>query len=150
MKRLALVLAMLASPVLAQDSGDGVNIPLFSGRDLTETAYAFCATFGDSSTVAKEPWRRPDSRTRLVTSGSSTTVTALAGTPAPFTDVAAGDELRIVLPTGTVANTTNETIVKRFVTARASATSITVNAAVDLGTTGMGFQYRGQGALEET
>jgi hypothetical protein len=60
----------------------------------------------------------------------------------PFTDVAAGDELRITIPPNVVANTTGETVQYRSVTARASADSITVNAAIDLGTAGVSFQYR--------
>jgi hypothetical protein len=143
--RIAIALALiLSAPLLyGQDSSYGVDIPLFSARDLTETAFTFCATFGDSSTVSKEPWKKPDPRTRIVTSGSSTTVTGLAGVPSPFTNVAAGDELSVVVPVGTVANTTGETIVLLYVAARASADSITIGpAAVDLGTTGMSFNYR--------
>jgi hypothetical protein len=142
--RIAIALALiLSAPLLmAQESRTGVDIPLFSARDLTEVAYTYCATFGDTSTVAKAQWKKPDPRTKIVTSGSSTTVAGLAGVLSPFTDVAAGDELRIVIPPNVVANTLGETVQYRSVTARASADSITVNAAIDLGTAGVSFEYR--------
>jgi hypothetical protein len=144
-KRILIVLlALLSAPLLrAQVSASsGIDIPLFSAYDLAATSYIYCATFGDASGVAKEGWKVPDPRSKLVTSGSSTTVTALAGSVAPFTNVAVGDDLRIVIPAGTVANVITAQTVYRTVTARGSATSITVNSAVNLGTTGVSFNYR--------
>jgi hypothetical protein len=70
---------------------------------------------------------------RVKTSGSSATVTAVAGLDDPFTNVAVGDEL--MFATGTALQA-------RVVTARASATSITVDSVINLGvTTGFGFTY---------
>ena len=140
------LLALLSTPLLmAQDAAarNGIDIPLFSARDLSAVAFEYCATFGSPSTVsvAKEQWRVQD-RARITTSGSSTTVTSL-GTFAAFTDVAVGDELRIMLDPALIANNaTADNMILRYVTARASATSITVNAAVNLGTAGVPFNWR--------
>jgi hypothetical protein len=141
---LALIGLLSAPLIIAQEARGGVDIPLFSGRDLTETAYTYCATFGDSTGVAKEPWKVPDPRIKVVTSGSSTTVAAhgATGEPDPFTNVAVGDELRFIVPAGTVSNVVTQTTYYRYVTARASASSITVNSAIDLGTTGLPFNFR--------
>ena len=67
---------------------------------------------------------------RVKTSGSSATVTAVAGLDDPFTNVAVGDELIFGSGIGT----------ERVVTARASATSITVDSAVNLDTAS-GFEF---------
>jgi hypothetical protein len=144
MKRLLTTLALIlgALPAIAQEARNGIDIPLFSGYDLAATSYIYCATYGDSTDVAKEGWKVPDSRIRITTSGSSTTITSVAGLPAAFTNVAVGDELRLYRPQGAVANSTADNLAHRFVTARASATSITVNSAVDLGTTGTTFDFR--------
>jgi hypothetical protein len=69
---------------------------------------------------------------RVKTSGSSATVTSVAGLDDPFTNVAVGDELIFGSGIGT----------ERVVTARASATSITVDSAVNLDdTAGFAFTY---------
>ncbi len=68
---------------------------------------------------------------RVKTTGSSATVAAVAGLSDPFTNVAVGDELNFSPSMGT-----------RVVTARASATSITVDSAISLtDTAGYTFTY---------
>ena len=64
----------------------------------------------------------------LITSGSSTTTTDFVATQDSFDAVAVGD---IIMATGLI----------RQVTAKASADSITVDSAWDLGTAGVGWQF---------
>jgi hypothetical protein len=86
---------------------------------LDSASYIYCVT----GPVQQGPGR-------VKTTGSSATVTAVAGLDDPFTNVAVGDELIFGSGIGT----------ERVVTARASATSITVDSAVNLNDTA-GFQF---------
>lgn len=70
----------------------------------------------------------------IVTSGSATTVTGLVASSAPFTSVAVGDVI--------YANSTSGIREGRLVTARASADSITIDTAVNYGSTGQTFRTR--------
>lgn len=129
-----------APPVAAGPgtSGLGMRLPLMSDYDSDSVGtYEYCATSGKGGVV-----NSPDrvEIAKVVTSGSSTTVSALTAGEEPFANVAVGDELTFVgmggLPLDTAGNE------YRLVTARASADSITVNTAIDIGTTGRTFTYR--------
>jgi hypothetical protein len=116
----ALLLSILPWPARADEA---YTRPVTAKYDLDSTTETFCAL----------NTREIDGPGRITTSGSSTTVTAV-GSAEPFTDVAVNDQLVI---TGVIGQHV------RTVVARASATSITVDAAVDLSATGgYAFQYR--------
>jgi hypothetical protein len=123
MRRLliALVLLLSGSAVMAQVTR--VDTPILSKYDLDSATYVYCKL--GFSLIGPG---------RIETSGSSATVTAVSGSTDPYTNVAVGDELFI---SGAAGNFT------RTVTARASATSITVDSAVNLDVDGgYIFNYR--------
>jgi hypothetical protein len=117
--------------VYAQAPDTYIGVPLVSLYDLDATSYTYCRTLGVNGDVFGA-WKQGPSK--VVTSGSSTTVTSVtAGGSGAFNGVAAGDEIRIISSTGTITS--------RVVTARASADSITIDAAVDLTTPAAGTQF---------
>jgi len=114
MRRLvvAALLVLFSAPCFAQGRADRSIVAKY---DLDSASYIYCVT--------ASPTRGPG---RVETSGSSATVTAVAGLDDPFTSVVVGDELNFGVGIGTV----------RTVIARASATSITVDSAVNLDVSG--------------
>lgn len=131
----------LAVPASAQKS---ISVPLFSNYNLASTSYISCATTGDADDVWGA-WRQVSRK--ITTSGSSTTVTSYVSGSSAFANVSVGDELLItigstgLLASGSAVTTTPGAETRRYVTAKASADSITVNAAVDL-SAGYNFYYR--------
>jgi hypothetical protein len=107
---------------------------LLADYDLDATAFTYCRSLGLNNAMVFANKRPPSgvAQPQLSTSGSSTTVTC----DDCFTNVAVGDILYINddTPFGT------PTQIKRTVTARASADSITIDAAADLTTAS--FEYR--------
>lgn len=134
---------LVASAVYAQQD----TIPLASAYDLTGTSYTYCVTLGSDGTV----WgSQRQINVPVTTSGSSTTVAAVTASSGPFSFVGVGDVLYFnvsgATPGGTV---TPPGMTTRTVTAKASADSITVDAAIDLsvattvgGTAGVPFSFR--------
>jgi hypothetical protein len=130
MKKLwAGVLALLLFPVplLPQPVGPLKTVRVVvENWDLDATTYTYPLT----SPAIMGPGQR------AVTSGASTTVTNCALCTAPFAGVAVGDVIIFFV---------NDTQVYRYVTAKASDISITVDTAIDLstnGTVGYSFVYR--------
>ena len=70
----------------------------------------------------------------VTTAGSSTTTTAVAGTP--FNQIAVGDIIRASKGNVTSGGVSVDNFFVRLVTAKASETSLTVNSAWDLSATG--------------
>ena len=101
--------------------------PLVYAKDITDTSYSYCKFAGMNG----DPFQPMLGTGRIETSGSSTTVTAETAGDAPFTSVSAGDFLLI---------TYGGVTYQRLVTARASATEITVNAAIN--TTGATWAWQ--------
>lgn len=128
MKRLGVILAALACLAFAPPPNaaaqNQTEIVLAAVYDLDAAAYTYCRTVGMNGRADDQ---EIPGRVLLSTSGSSTTVT---GTNA-FANVAVGDILFI---------NDQGVIEQRTVTARASASSITVNAAVNI--TSAPFNYR--------
>lgn len=134
-----LLLALLsASPgIRAQPSQGFVTYPIVTNYNLDSTSFTY-PLFNPVIATGPGPAK---------TAGSSTTISAVTGTP--FTALGVGDEMIFSLVDGTVAI--------RRVTActpscGAAATSITVDSAIDLGTVGVQWQYRhltdGSGAAQ--
>jgi hypothetical protein len=114
-RRLAIALLFLATPAWAQ------QMNTFNHQyDLNATSYIYCVTVEG---------RGPDGQ-RITTSGSSTTVTAVTGSP--FALLGVGDDL-VVNNSGTSE--------RRRITAKASDASVTVNSAVDWSNGAAGFPF---------
>lgn len=120
MKRAFLILCalLIGAPAFAQERSKAT---FNTNYDLDATSYTYCVTSGQNA----DPWGPPRvGQTPVETTGSSATVTAVTASTNPFLYVAVGDVLFFKL---TGAATTI-----RYVTARASADSITVSSAIDL------------------
>lgn len=111
MRRILGTLLLLAAAAVLWGASRFDNV-IIAKYDLDAASYTYC--------LLGSPNPGPG---RVETSGSSATVTAVATLSDPFTNVAVGDELYISGPQGSFLRT---------VTARASATSITVDSAVNL------------------
>lgn len=99
--------------------------------DLASTSFIYCTYWGKNN----DPWGVAGgmaAQAPAKTTGSSTTIDAVTAGQSPFLLVAVGDLL--VFRSGTTTNL-------RRVTARASADQITVDTSIDLGTTGVFFEF---------
>jgi hypothetical protein len=138
----ALALGLPPPPAQAQNPAYR-EIPLATLYDLDATSYTYLWTTGEQGYILG---RDRAIATRITTSGSSTTVAAVTASSGPFDLVAAGDEICFLLPQGSGPSPAAGNVrTCRKVTARASADSITVNAAVDIGTNSTGgvpFTFR--------
>jgi hypothetical protein len=123
MRRL-LILALVLVPALCAAQlppASRVDRNIVAKYQLDSGSYIYCVT----GPATPGPGR-------VKTTGSSATITAVAGLDDPFTNVAVGDEL--IFGTGSSD--------ERVVIARASATSITVDSAISLAdTAGFAFTY---------
>lgn len=129
MRRLAalVLLALLPAPGHGQGAASSAR-PIFALYDLDSATETFCAFDENVS---------PDNG-NVVTSGSSATITSVAGTTTtPFLNVSVMDQILIGGSTGATGAT-------RTVIARASSTSITASSALDISspTTGRTLQHR--------
>lgn len=128
-----MLLAFLLLPLCAQAQTviEQKKAPIAYNWDLTATSYTYCRYLG----LNGDPWANSHipGRSRIKTSGSSTTVTEYVTGDNPFTEISVGDILYIQQPYGAPE-------APRLVTARASAASITVDTAIDLSATG-GFSW---------
>lgn len=116
-----LILLGLLAPALAWPQGRIFYRQFVEKYDLDSTTETYCVT-GDSSIVGAQT---------VSTVGSSTTVTADASTP--FDPVDVGDVM-------TFALTSTSGAVVRYVTAKASGSSITVDTAVTLSAVRFSFR----------
>lgn len=134
MKRLLAVLGLvlcLAVPAAAQGPAkDGTLALLY---DVDSATLTYCTVRGSNPTpFGDEPIKVVP---KILTSGSSTTVTEAVSGTNPFASVVVGDVLVIQTPTVTDANA--RTVVA--VTAKASAASITVDTAINITGNSFGF-----------
>lgn len=118
--------SLVAAPAFAQKSV--ANFTYFYDVDSTSTTYCVLKGMNDSPIGQDKP-----GPFAVKTSGSSVTITERDSGSGPFTNVAVGDLLVFRTATGTVSN--------RVVRTRASAASITVDTAINLGTSST-FSYR--------
>jgi hypothetical protein len=126
-KRLLGIAAILLLALVAEAGGRGETTILWK-YDLDSTNFIYCSLTPQDISVPGA---------RIKTSGSSATVATVAGYTDPFTNVAVGDE--ITATSGLLATSP----VTFTVTARASATSITADRAINLSLTdGAVFTYR--------
>lgn len=127
---LACALSLLAVFARAQSSTEATLFAVYDA-DATDPTYGkFTGVNGDAFGA---PIRV---NVPIETSGSSTTVTAVTASSAPFASVGVGD----MLLTRTSPGATQAI---RYVTARASADSITVNSAINLDVDGgVSFDWR--------
>jgi hypothetical protein len=144
MKRVLLTVAMmlLAVQALAQTVGNAQRVTLFSDMDFdTVGSYMYCVTQG----TGDDPLAQGKMVTiPVLTVGSSTTVTAATAGTGPFQNVSVGDEITFPLgtltPAGTQTPPGGESF--RYVTAKASADSVTINAAINLAVpAGRGYPF---------
>lgn len=120
MKRLLIGLLLLFLPALAS-AQDMRKAAFVTDYDLDSASYIYCVTTGRDA----DPYGPPrQGQTAIETSGSSTTVTAVTAGTNPFALLAVGDVILVQTAPGTTAT--------RYITAKASADSITVNTAVNL------------------
>lgn len=131
--------ALLAPAALAQQQGR-VEETLVALYDLDSASYTYCSSAGVGGAVLSDgiPVAIP-----VTTSGSSTTVSAITATTAPFAQVAIGD---IIYFLQTQVQATPEPLVKgrvveRVVTAKASSDSITISSAIQLPATPTGTTF---------
>lgn len=130
MKKLLPFLLAVLLPASLGAQGLGIesdSLVLASTYDLDSTSFIYCNTLGTGRSPAGRN-KLPPNNSTVSTSGSSTTLTA---TNAGYTNVAVGDPLWI---------NDDGVQLQRVVVARASATSITINAAVDVTTAA--WEYR--------
>jgi hypothetical protein len=134
----AILLALLPMLAAAQStSAPNVRKAILASKyDLDSTSYIYCMFTG----VNASPWGGAlPGGAPVSTSGSSTTVAATTASTGPFTDVAVGDILYILSSGPQTAP------VVRYVTARASADSITVDTAITLTAATFTFKRRSCG-----
>lgn len=111
---LALLALLFAAQVQAEDR------TYVNQYDLNATTYTYCVTAGTSSQGVGA----------IQTSGSTTAVTAVSGTP--FDPLSVGDQIEV---------TVSGSVLRRSVTAKASGSAITVSSAIDL-TGGYPWKWR--------
>lgn len=121
-----LVLLLLPGIVAAQETK---TAHYFAKYDLASGSYITCVTTGQNG----DPWAeaRPGTGTggnNIKTSGSSTTVTEVTSSSLPFALLAVGDQIFV---NGTT----------RWITAKASGASITVNATINIENGGSGYPF---------
>lgn len=97
--------------------------------DLDSTNVIYCSLVGQSAS-AYGPGITGVAR--ILTSGSSTTVSAVTAGTNPFADLGVGDVIAVRRETATDVV---------YITAKASADSVTVDTAVDWGNSGSGRQF---------
>lgn len=126
-----LILAMLpAIPAQAQSA----QATFMSAYDVAATSFIYCVQTGQNGNATDATPIRGFAP--IITSGSSTTVTSATASTSAFRDVVVGDVLFIRQDPAT-------TTTVRYVTARASADSITVDSAVNI-TAATLFSFRHQ------
>jgi hypothetical protein len=126
-----LILALLpAIPAQAQST----QATFFSAYDVSATSPIYCVQTGQNGNATDAPPIRGFAA--IITSGSSTTVTSATASTSAFRDVVVGDVLFI-------RQDPAMTTTVRYVTARASADSITINSAVNITAATM-FSFRHQ------
>ncbi len=114
--------------------------------DLDSASYIFPIYCTPSSALSVTACRGTGgagrkSTQKITTSGSSTTVTSLASNGA-FTELLVGDLILIEVPSeATTTPDAQPSQYLRWITARASADSITVNSAVTIPAAGVGFTW---------
>lgn len=118
------------------DTIEKVYLALRYDLDRPDANPFFCKSLGEGGTLGPKWGQVPG---RVITSGSSTTVTEAVTGEGPFRDLAVGDVLKVcrVLGTGTVCDIV-------AITAKASSASITVDTAVNWqnGTAGQKAEFR--------
>lgn len=143
MRRVLLALLALAGSASAQDMSGG-DFPVLDNYDLDATSATYCRYITSTTGLAEGPGVQVFEK--VVTSGSSTSVTALsAATTAPFTAVAVGDLIDFFPPNvpglPSVAGTVPGGRQRRYVVTRTDADNIVVDSAVNLGTAGATFVF---------
>lgn len=133
LRRLAVVVLALL-PCAASSQIEEREIPLASLYDLDSTSYIYCVTTGANGQVLNN-----GTNNFVRVTSSTTTLAAVTALTSPFTSVAVGDEVTVVV--SGIART-------RVITAKASDDSVTMNAGfVDatgtaVNVTNVQFTYR--------
>lgn len=130
-KLLTALLLLLCGTVLQAQTpvSEIVEIPLLSNYDLDSTSYVYCLTTGRGGDPGGG-WLPGNGK--IKTSGSSATVTSNTASTSALTSLAVGDELLI---------TYQGLLIRAYVSAAASADSITVGTAIDI-SSGATYSFR--------
>lgn len=125
MKWIRVLLALLiAAPSFAQTTTP--KAVFVTAYDLDATDPTYCVTTGQNG----NPWAAPRvGPSNIKTSGSSATVTEVTTDSLPFALLGVGDQIFV---NGNV----------RYITAKASGASITVNSAVNIENSGAGYPFQ--------
>lgn len=120
---------LLTAPSYAQVVGPNYKAVFVTAYDIDTADPIFCVTTGQNGS----PWAAPrigsgTGGNNIKTSGSSTTVTEVTTDSLPFTLLSVGDQIFVN------GNT-------RYITAKASGASITVNSAVNIENGGSGYPF---------
>lgn len=126
--RWAFLTFLLAAPLGAQ-IGPNQKAVFVTAYDIDTADPIYCVTTGQNGS----PWASPrigsgTGGNNIKTSGSSTTVTEVTSGSLPFTLLAVGDQIFVN------GNT-------RYITAKASGASITVNSALNIENSGSGYPF---------
>lgn len=138
-KHISVVLALVLALASVGHPGDDNTKALVYEYELDSTSNIYCAMYRDSQAATKDFWGDGLAISQpITTSGSTTALTAVNSTEAPFDELGAGDELTVNL---------DGVIQKRYLSAVASDVAATANAAINLGdgklgTRGYGFNVR--------
>jgi hypothetical protein len=149
----ALVAAVAAFTVPARaEVIEVTEFPLAIAWDLDATTFNYPTVQGiqdaaiAATTRVEGALSTISSRVPIVTSGSSTTVSALTALSAPFNAIQVGDMIKVrtvgVTRPDVINAVEGEQVVWLSVVAKASGDSITVDRAVNLGTAGIPFEWR--------
>lgn len=125
-------------PTAAPAAETIISVPLVAGYDLDSTTLIYCTSVGEGGLVLAAPRL---AKHKVKTSGSSTTVTSNTASAGAFEFVAVGDLLWFPRTESVPVAAGAAVGAWRYVTARASADSITVDTAIDL-SAGYGFGWR--------
>ena len=129
MRRALLALAALLALVMPAAAAQQAKATFVTNYDLDSTSYTYCVTTGQDGRAFDAPRQ---GAAKVSTVGSSTTVAAVTASSGPFTFVSVGDVLFFKID-----NVTST----RYVTARASADSITVDTAINLSADASGYGF---------
>lgn len=122
--------ALGAQSITAQRSA-----PLLVKYDLDSGTYTFCTQVGSAVLVPK------DKVAPITTSGSTTTVTGVNGADDAFDPVGVGSIIYLNIPQDVGSLSVNYGPAERYLTAKASADSVTVDTAIELPTAGVNYAY---------
>lgn len=141
-KSLAALLALLLVCPLAARAADNVTLPLVVNLDLDDTSYLYCKSVGLGMGGQNVDFNWTNQAQPVTTAGSSSATLAAvtAATNGPYDNLAVGSLLRFNSSSGDIPSP-GGLMTYRYLTAKASDDSATIDTAVTVGAAGVGFQF---------